>query len=90
MNCQHTPQIDPQPMFSPYELGILLHYYGTVGPYPQHAPIWAETVERLVGLDLLKPDGFDYRLTPRGDVFVRLSLCRAPIPVQEWVVPGRN
>lgn len=80
--------------FSPYELGILLHYYVSPTDYPYNdAPIWPETVNRLRWLGLMAGNldtNSDHRLTPCGEAFVRLSLCEAPIPEQQWVLPARD
>lgn len=81
---------------TPYEIGILLHYYAsnsTDAPeLKRGAPILAETIETFIARNLLeRTDRADlclpaYRLTERGRIYVE-ALQRVPLPERGWVVP---
>ena len=76
---------------SPYQLGILLHYYTRADDYPDvisPPPIWRETIDGFKRDDLLKDSRNEadasYEITQRGRVFVE-GLCNLPLPV--WRMP---
>ena len=71
--------------FTPYELGIILHYYVSAEEHPP-SPIFTASVNRLIQLDLMLPS---FRLTERGKAFVELGLMQTLIPQQVWQMPGR-
>jgi hypothetical protein len=79
---------------SPYEIGILLHYYGTMHDHPDmmsNPPIWRPTIDRFIGEDLIRANTDDsvdrrYALTARGEFFVTHGLCELEPPRQEWVM----
>lgn len=79
---------------SPYELGIMLHYYAHVDDHEsviRNPPIWGETCSRFQDNDLIEcvpreevKDAV-YRITSRGRAFVE-ALEDVPLPSQRWVV----
>jgi len=75
--------------WTPYELGIILHYYTRPVDH-DHAPIFDSTVERLIDIGLLKRTGISdpkYAITECGQAFVMMGLTRTPVPVQRWTMP---
>lgn len=85
---------------TPYEIGILLHYYARCDDAPEiNAPIGPETVKEFVDKGLLQyiperdqaaHNPVKLRLTERGYVYVKFGLCKVPLPVQEWRIPSCN
>lgn len=83
---------------TPFELDILLHYYGCADDHPvieRNPPIWPETRNAFISEKLLEaepcvaPPGYPqrtYRLTPRGRAYVKFVLA-VPLPEQSWVLP---
>jgi hypothetical protein len=76
---------------TPYEIGIMLHYYAHVGDSPERergAPIWSETLHDFLINGLLEPShapgGAVYRITPKGRAFVE-ALQQVPLPEQVWI-----
>lgn len=70
---------------SPYEIGIMLHYYASACDYPDmKAPIWHETVTRFVDNGLLKRSSREEmfsEITALGTVYCR-ALMAVQIPPQ--------
>jgi hypothetical protein len=74
--------------FTPYELGIILHYYCRVDEHEQ-SPIFGETVLGLMSLGLMMRSTDPlYALTDRGRAFVEIGLLQTPLPVMRWVMPN--
>lgn len=85
-----------------YELGILIHYYGSAEDHAdldRRPPIWQPTIDAFVSEGLLElnkriapADGPQtvYVLTERGRVFVEQGLQQVPLPVQQWVMPAKE
>jgi hypothetical protein len=80
---------------TPFELDILLHYYGCADDHEvieKNPPIWSMTLAAFIEEDLLTanlPGGEwhgQYRLTERGRAYIRMVL-KVPLPVQLWVHP---
>lgn len=85
-----TPNDLTRPHFTPYELGILLHYFVSPEEHPR-APIFEATCLRLMQLGLMTRDLRRepvYGLTERGEAFITLGLLRTPIPEQVWQMPA--
>ncbi len=85
-----------EPM-TPYEIEILLHYYYSAVDHPSMAEAgsnaWAVNRDRLKEKDLLMcrdsgGRGPVYKLTERGDYYVREGLLKVPLPVQRWEIPA--
>lgn len=81
---------------TPYELGVLLHYYAHADDHPdlkRQPPIWEITITKFLAQALLvphfSPDEPDYRITERGSVYVG-ALEKVPLPVQVWVIPRQE
>jgi hypothetical protein len=81
---------------TPYEIGILLHYYARAyDPSPEEfdmkAPAWRPTIDGFLNLELIKFDQIEtprtYCLTERGRVYVEQGLMEVPLPVQSWHMP---
>ena len=80
---------------TPFEIDILLHYYGRAGDSDvvrRNPPIWLETRTRFIADGLLElltdpPDEFGstYRLTERGHAYCD-GIQRVPLPRQRWVI----
>ncbi len=80
---------------SPFELGILIHYYGCCDEAEEvrrQPPILAETMEWFLKEDLLKPathkHGGSYECTERGKWMVEY-ICALPIPRQIFIMPEK-
>ncbi len=79
---------------TPFELDILLHYYGHADDHPvvaRNPPIWKETRDAFREKGLLETDTTmestaTYRLTERGKAYIDAMLA-LPLPVQIWVMP---
>jgi len=75
-------------------LDILLHYFCRASdPEAMDSPIWRETIHGFMDNDLLTPNadsarGTSYRLTERGEFYVRAVLA-TPLPVSRWEIPAR-
>ena len=75
---------------SPYEINILVHYYGCADDHPQISdppPIWWETIDYFQSNGLLdnNPNKHArYQITERGKVLVK-AMCELPLPV--WKMP---
>ena len=81
---------------TPYEIGILLHYYvSPVDPDDEkyaRNELWSNTIEWMMdGVVLLDFDKSEnnrtYCLTERGRVYVEQGLMQVPLPVQSWHMP---
>lgn len=78
---------------TPLDIRILLHYYTTTGiPYPNNefdAVINAQN--NFVSLGLLNAcPGINGEITlSEGGKLLVEALCKTPIPVQKWVIPGK-
>lgn len=79
---------------SPYELGVMLHYYAHIDDHEsfvRNPPIWKETHDRFIADGLLEVTPKDemrdavLRITPKGRAFVE-ALQRVPLPRSVWVV----
>lgn len=75
---------------SPFEIGIILHYYVRGDDHPR-LPDIQQTISEMVGNGLLEDEtpsvnGPKYRLTEKGDVYA-VALTRVPMPEQRWVMP---
>jgi hypothetical protein len=79
---------------TPLEIGILLHYRGTVGDYRGgdfSAPAVRDAIDRFRDIDGMLAYDNDrrdrtYALTERGEAYVQ-ALMAVPLPVQQWVMP---
>lgn len=79
------------------QLSILLHYYCHPDDWPGDNT--NETVfkcfSELLIWDLLAAEPqisscrSEYRITKRGEAYVR-GILETPLPVQQWVIPGRE
>lgn len=77
---------------SPYEMKILLHFYGRVhGAISElpSAPILVPTIENFVSVGLLQEchvqtTEYTHEMTSRGNCYVD-GLMRVPLP--EWHIP---
>lgn len=80
---------------SPYEIGVLLHYYSSACDHDdihKNPPIWRPTIEKFIADGLLESPGHDhwhrtYRLTERGKFYVVEGLCAIPLPTHKWEIP---
>jgi hypothetical protein len=76
---------------TPFEIEILLHYHTCCGDFARsHAPIFKETVQRLVDMGLMHYEAADGRLiqmTDMGHFYVTEGLCKVPLPT--FVIPLR-
>lgn len=92
--CFTVVREDPMPnKLTPLDIRILLHYYTTTGiPYPNNefdAVINAQN--NFVSLGLLNAcPGINGEITlSEGGKLLVEALCKTPIPVQKWVIPGK-
>lgn len=86
---------------TPFELDILLHYYGHADDHPvveNNPPVWRETLDAFKSERLLQdepcvaPPGYPqrtYRLTERGQAYVAFVLA-VPLPITTWRLPEPN
>lgn len=82
---------------TPLEIEILLHYHCCASDYRDgdfSAPAVREAMDRFVATGLLREvwnlqRSIRYEPTEGCRVFVE-ALCRAPAPVQKWVIPDRS
>jgi len=82
---------------TPFEIDVLLWYHARAGDHPKMAenpPVWRPTINSFMELDLLEPMPKDdrtwnacYRITERGDFYVRHGLCAVPLPEKTWQIP---
>ena len=82
---------------TPYEIGILLHYYASgkdpdEEQFDMRAPLWRPTIDAFIrDLELMELEygtlPRSYRLTERGRVYVEQGLMQVPLPVQSWHMP---
>lgn len=80
---------------SPYEIRILLDYYTMPGdPEAIEAPIGPDTLKCFIADGLLWPNPEGslqlYRLTEKGEFYVKAGICNVPLPVQEFRIPARD
>ena len=83
---------------TPFDLDILLHYYGHADDHPvveKNPPIWEETREAFFSEKLLEPEPRiapaghpqrTYCLTRRGQAYIAFVLA-VPLPVMNWQLP---
>lgn len=79
---------------TPYELGVMLHYYCHPGDSPEverKPPIWRPTINWLLAEGLLQVNADSsrdatYVLTDRGQFFCE-ALQQLPLPVHRWEIP---
>lgn len=75
---------------TPFELTILIHYYGSVNDFRDgdfSAPILEHVFKAMIVSGLLAVgEETKYRITEKGWAFVE-ALCNTPLPVQKWVMP---
>ncbi|RWG24585.1 hypothetical protein [Mesorhizobium sp.] len=69
----------------------MLHYYCSIAAFDRwDAPIFRETVEELVSLDLLEPVNSDpsrlFKTTERGKALISMW-CDTPLPEKRYVDP---
>ena len=76
---------------TPFEIDILMWYHVRTVDHEcvnNPPPIWKETVDKFLEEGLLlfgsKEDSTMYVIAPRGEAYCR-SLCRVPLPQQQWV-----
>ena len=82
---------------TPFELDILLHYYGHADDHPvvnARPPIWEGTLEAFLSEGLLEgilktEHGATIRLTDRGRAYIDYVLA-VPLPVRCWKLPDMN
>lgn len=77
---------------TPFEIGVLLHYFVGVGDCQaciDNVPIWRETCLQMQADDLIESGSerarkreATYALTPKGEFYVSEGLCKVPLPVQ--------
>jgi len=81
---------------SPYEIGVLLHYYGSPedpceDKFNMRSVLWRETIDAFIQNNLIETDISEntrtYKLTERGEVYVKDGLLMVPLPVQSWHMP---
>lgn len=77
---------------TPFELDILLHYYGCADDHPvvqRNPPIWPETRDAFLETELMEfavpGESATYRLTARGKAYIEYVLA-VPLPVVKWVL----
>lgn len=75
-------------MWSPYEIEIMIHHYGSRAPFPRsEAPAYSGTVTRLVQAGLLESvNESPYRATELGRGLVELWMA-TPVPVVKFIDP---
>jgi hypothetical protein len=77
-------------MMSPFDIGVLLHYYAHVDDHPRmrdNPPVWRQTVEWMLADDLLMAstdEAVTYQITERGRAYVN-ALQAVPLPVSKWI-----
>lgn len=81
---------------TPYEVGILLHYYcharDPVDYYKMDAPMWRPTIEGFLQMGLLEAEKSEgrmrsWRLTDKGVCYVEQGICAVPLPEPKWHIP---
>jgi hypothetical protein len=82
---------------TPYEVGILLHYYGHArdpveGQFDMRAPIWRPTITWFINMGLIEHDKSEgtmrsYRLTDKGRCYVEDGICNVRLPEPKWHIP---
>lgn len=82
---------------TPYEIGILLHYYASARDpieckFDMRAPMWRPTIDAFIkDLGLMELERSEmprtYRLTDKGRVYVEQGLMQVPLPIQSWRMP---
>lgn len=85
---------------TPYEIEVLVHYECQGSDHPDMkagAPPWRQTIDEFIGAGLLKQNMLGatavqsaYSITEKGRVYVNEGLCKVPLPVQTWHIPGRE
>jgi hypothetical protein len=74
---------------TPFEIEIILHHYGSRGPFPRMlAPLYEPTVAHLVDVGLLDREDFP-AVTDQGRAYVAM-LMATPLPTMKWVDPRDN
>jgi hypothetical protein len=75
-------------LFSPYELEIILWYHSRASDWQyMDAPIWRETINKLIKFDLISQSSVTtYCATEKLHAYVD-GLCNLPLPVQKWIIP---
>ena len=80
-------------MMTPLQIRMAVHYWSSTAPYAEHDPDHAGSLavrnqrEGLVEAGLLKHEGSGFRPTEALPVYIE-ALCRTPLPVLRWVIPG--
>lgn len=86
---------------TPYEIGILLHYFcraadPTEEQFSMRAPAWRPTIDSLVEAGLIEFNAnavwssATYKLTAKGEFYVTEGICNVPLPVADWKIPERQ
>lgn len=80
--------------WTPYELGILLHYYCRAEEH-EHAPIFESTIDKLISAGLMRhgirqDDLLNWALTDCGKAFIELGLLQTQVPIQVWTMPVKE
>jgi len=77
---------------SPFQLGILLHYYSCLDEAEEvkrNPPILEETMQQFVADGLLEPathdHGASWQCTDKGKFFVEY-ICALPLPEHSWTI----
>lgn len=73
---------------TPYQIGILLHYYCRADDYDKPAPILRETLEGFIADGLLVEDAIGdrrFEMTRRGVAYCE-ALQRVGLPESRWVM----
>lgn len=84
---------------TPYEIGVLLHYYARVDDHPdiqRNPPIWRPTIDDFKAAKLLATRAAEdnrheavYVLTSRGRAYMDV-LQAVPLPSLMWVMPSEG
>jgi hypothetical protein len=77
----------PPTLRTPNNIEVLLHYYYSPDPHPQHTALAVEeAITVLLGYGCLQPENTPrvYKVTPLGAAWIQL-LCATPIPRVAYV-----
>ena len=79
---------------SPYEIGVMLHYYVAPIDHPdcsKRPPVWQKTLDKFVAIGMLKCNVDSkrdscYCITEKGTAYVQY-LMKVELPICKWIVP---
>lgn len=80
---------------TPYEIGIVLHYYAKAAPYPEgydvRTPLWKDTIEWMVQANVLETlDSNKLEIGACGEVFVQQGLMKVELPELHYCYPEKK